>query len=72
MNDVTFIAAFDDDKTVELKFIKGGYFHIFVNRFYWGMILNRSTGWAVVSNDNALFTSDDMDALLERVGLLNK
>jgi len=69
MKDCVFIAAFGDtDKKVELTYLKGDYFQIYIDRFYYGRIFQRGYKWEV-SDQNDYFTTDDMDALIERVDL---
>jgi len=69
MDSLKFIAAYGDtDKTVELTYLKGGYFQIYIDRFYHGRISQRGFKWEVL-DQNDYFTTDDMDALLERAGV---
>jgi hypothetical protein len=69
---VKFLAAFgDQDKEVELGYIKGGYFQIMIGDRYYGQIIKTyGEVWRVCPQKDHYFTTDDKDAMLERLGLL--
>jgi len=67
---VSFIAAFEPEKYVELKPMIGGYFHIYIDAFYYGTIVCVNSQWVVHPQHSHYFTTDDMDALLEQARLI--
>lgn len=59
----------DEEKEVELNRPSGGgnLYHIYIDRFYYGIITIRGGEWAVLPQHDHYFTPDDMDALVDRV-----
>jgi hypothetical protein len=68
MADITFLASFGDhDKTVVLSKLMGGYYHVYVDGFYWGQVHLRNGKWVVLLQDPDLMDSGDMDAISDRI-----
>jgi len=65
---IQFTAAFGDEtKQVELAYITGGYYHIFIDRYYQGQIVKRQGKWTVLLQDPESMTIDDMQILSDMV-----
>jgi hypothetical protein len=84
---VKFLAAYGDrNREVELAYMKGGYFHVMIDKYFYGQIVKYNTGWAVALHstkpkrdhdgkylpyeEDKFFTTADLDAILERAGVL--
>lgn len=66
---IKFKAAFGElDREVELfrPYGGGGSWHIYVDRFLFGHILQQNAGWRVMLNGSE-FTQGDADQILERI-----
>ncbi len=68
MESIRFKASFGDyDSNVELAYLIGNYYHIFIDRFYYGQIINRDGTWYVLPQNPDEFSMDDMDAISDRI-----
>jgi hypothetical protein len=66
--DINFLACFGDiDKEVDLKYLKGGYYHIYIDRFYYGQIIKINDIWTFAPQNEGSLSSDDKDAILDRI-----
>jgi len=71
LKSVAFIAAFEEEKFVELTLQLGGYFHIYIDKYYYGKIICIKNHWTVSPQHDHYFSQDDKDAMLERAGLFD-
>jgi len=71
LQSVSFIAAYGDyGRKVDINYMKGNYFHIFIDRRYYGQIIMMYGRWAVAPQHEEYFDTADRMELLDRVGLL--
>ena len=57
----------DEVKNVELSFLMGGYYHIYIDRYYYGQIVKRNGQWVVLLQHPEEMTIDDMEILRDKV-----
>jgi hypothetical protein len=70
---ICFKAAFGDvERNVEVSRPRGGggSWHIYIDRFLYGNIINTNSGWRVLFNGYE-FNQGDADQLMEAVGIEN-
>jgi len=68
LSTIKFTAAYgDESKPVELAYLIGGYYHIYIDRFYYGQIHKRNGKWTVLLQDPASMTIDDIQILQDIV-----
>lgn len=70
MNEINFKAGYGNEirDVVLSKPSGGGYlYHIYINRFYYGIITLRQCNWVVLPQNPETFTTDDMNVLSDIV-----
>jgi hypothetical protein len=68
MTDITFLASFGDhNKTVVLSKLLGGYYHIYVDNYYWGQVHLRQEKWVVLVQQGRDMTEDDIDVISSKI-----
>lgn len=65
---IKFKAAYGDtDSDVELSRMPGGYYHIYIDRYFKGQVVLRQGIWDVCPQHDHYFTIDDMDVIRDIV-----
>jgi len=68
MPSIQFTAYYGDEtKLVELPYLHGGYYHIYIDKFYQGQIHKRNGKWTVLLQDPTSMTIDDIQILQDMV-----
>ena len=61
MKAITFQASYGDEtKVVELLLLQGGYYHLYIDRYYYAQIIFVHDRWTVLPQDPADFETADM------------
>lgn len=68
MDAIEFTAHYGDEtKQVELSYLTGGYYHIYIDRYYLGQIHKVQGKWTVLLQNPEEMTMDDRDVLIEMI-----
>ncbi|WP_394677756.1 hypothetical protein [uncultured Sphingobacterium sp.] len=54
-------------QVVEFKPLYGGYFHVYINRYFVTSISYTTEGWRVHFNNNSWLTKDEADIMIELI-----
>ena len=56
-----------EPQVLEIRPLMGGYFHVYINRYFITSISYTTEGWRVHFNNNSWLTKDEADIMIELI-----
>ena len=65
---IKFLAAYgDENKEVELSPVTGGYWHIYIDRYYYGQVIFTQDKWTAMPQNEGTLEREDLQEIEDRI-----